>query len=140
MPGGVLVLGGFDDTNNATHTVEYFEFATQTWSCRQPMIEPRAQFAATPINPTTVLITGGDPTLTPGGRATSELYVLTAAIPCSGSATDSGIVLAPMTAPRSRHTLTQLPNGHVVVVGSGDAGSPAAELYDVVNGVWRPIP
>lgn len=140
VDGGVLILGGYLADAGATEAVELFDTATSTWSCLPPMQVARGELGAALIDESTVLIAGGRPSQ--GGTAieNAELYRIGIPFPCKTKvalpdSSDAGT----MNGKRARLSLTRLPNGTVLAVGSSDAGQPASELYVPGTG-WRAIP
>ena len=134
LDAGVLVLGGYMiGAAVATDTVEWFDLATLTWSCLPRLGAPRARFAAAVVDPSTVLIAGGD-----SAEAildSSELYRLGDTVPCPSTQLPIGTDAGTMNEVRPRPTLTRLPNGSILAVGG-----QGSQLYVPDAGGWQPRP
>jgi hypothetical protein len=127
--GKVLITGGTSlDSSNPTATAEVYDPATGTFTATGGMTTAREQHTATLLANGQVLIVGGESPVTGSSElqptSTVEVYD-----PSTGlfSATGS------MTAARSLHTATLLPNGLVLVAGGGLENS-TAEVYDPATG------
>ena len=124
--GGVLVAGGSDDVDGSYNGAQVYDASTGTFTANGGMTARRDQHTATLLPDATVLIAGGvcaGQFCLPSAGAAVELYD-----PFVGAFAAAGT----MTAGRSSHTATLLPNGEVLMSGGyGDDGLPlaSAELY-----------
>ena len=124
LPNGtVLIVGGYD-----APSAELFDLATDTWTAASSLSTLYSSHTATLLTNGEVLVAGGDA----GGDdvviQSAELYVLT-------TVTGSWRPVSAMTAHRSSHTATLLPNGKVLVVGCG-VELPEVELYHPATDIW----
>jgi N-acetylneuraminic acid mutarotase len=126
--GKVLVVGGIGPFGRPTETCELYDPLTGTWSLTGGMFNRRYSHQVVILQNGKVLVMGGDqdtrfnPILD-----SAELYD-----PATGlwSQTDN------MTDFRATHTATLLPNGKVLVAGSGFSSYTSAELYDPTTARW----
>ncbi|MBV9359250.1 MAG: protein kinase, partial [Chloroflexi bacterium] len=122
----VLVVGGF----GAESAAERFDPASDTWSDITDMSEGRIGHSATLLGDGSVLVAGGSNS-THGGTylATSERYD-----PANATWSQAGT----MSAARTGHSATLLPDGEVLVIGGRDgAGALAnADRYDPGANSW----
>jgi N-acetylneuraminic acid mutarotase len=127
--GKVLVVGGFSDSSIVA-SAEVYDPATGTWSATGSMSQARRFHTMTLLPNGKVLVTGGS-SLTP----TQYIYFASAELydPATGTWSATGS----MSAIRSNHAATLLPNGKVLVTGSNMASAAAsAEVYDPATGTW----
>ena len=134
--GKVLVVGGDNGLTAggaSLASAELYDPATGKWTSAGTLRFSRSQHTATFLPNGRVLIAGGinvgpHP---PSALATAELYD-----PAAATWTNTGT----MTAERSGHTATLLPNGSVLAAGGRVApqpdGSWSADLYDPDTGLW----
>ncbi len=135
LPNGkVLVVGGVSEAANgdyyAAASAEVYDPATGTWSATGSMSQARRFHTMTLLPNGKVLVTGGS-SLTP----TQYIYFASAELydPATGTWSATGS----MSAIRSNHAATLLPNGKVLVTGSNMASAAAsAEVYDPATGTW----
>jgi hypothetical protein len=123
--GKVLMVGGGQP--------QLYDPDTNSWVSAGGIAYPRGAHTATLLADSRVLITGGFADRGAGGNPqtdTTEIYDPAA------NGWDRG---ATMTATRSFHTATLLPDGRVLVVGGEEATGPylaTTELYDPVANRW----
>jgi N-acetylneuraminic acid mutarotase len=131
LPGGeVLVVGGYDDTNNLS-SAERYDPKRGTWAVTGRMSGCRVWHTATLLPNGKVLVAGGwDGT---NNLSSAEVYDA-----LSGTWAPTGA----LNTPRYSHTATLLASGRVLVAGgetyNGTTWSSVgtAELYDPVSGTW----
>lgn len=106
-----------------------------TWSPAGNMATARARHTATLLANGKILVAGGN------ARAGSSIVTLSSAELYDPN-TNTWSPAGTMSTPRSRHTVTLLSNGKVLVAGgrASDFGPTlaTAELYDPVTGSWTP--
>jgi hypothetical protein len=127
--GKVLVVGGFNDWDNAVATAEVYDPETDTWTDAGTLAHARGDHTAT-LLPSSglVLVVGGRHQNTP--LDTAELYN-----PSTGKWGDAGTLAGA----RASHAAVLLPSGKVLVVGGGDGpstGLVTSELYNPTTGSW----
>lgn len=137
--GRVLVAGGGDRTCSTGcgpyATAELYDPASGTWSPAASMISPRLNHTAIRLRDGKVLVTGGGSGCNPdcgiSVHATAELYD-----PASNTWTPTD----PMAIGRAGHSMTELKDGRVLVVGGGKNNNSdcvaAAEIFDPESGSW----
>jgi hypothetical protein len=128
--GRVLIAGG--DTARLGLT-EIFDPRTATFTSATPMSRPRAHHTATRTLDGRVLLAGGGDTSDALLRAHDPSASVDVFDPVADAITPAGN----MNGPRSNHTATILPDGHVVFVGGLDGnGTPRAdaETFDPTVG------
>jgi len=127
--GKVLVVGGFDSTNNASASAELYDPVAATFAPTGSLNTAREYHTATLLNNGKVLIVGGfDSTNNP--TASAELYD-----PVAGTFSPTGS----LNIARGYHTATLLANGKVLIAGGFDSTnsvSASAELYDPAAGTF----
>jgi hypothetical protein len=121
-----VVLSPLGSGLSPTNSADIFDPSGVTWAPTGGMTIPRAGTTLTVLGDGTVLVLGGV-------SAATDVYTPVASgetfDPSTGAWTPT---TAPLSAPRSFHTATLLPNGSVLVVGGLDAsGNPVAtaEIY-----------
>jgi hypothetical protein len=126
--GKVLAIG------NAVAQV--FDPATMSFTLVGPMVTPRADGKLALLRDGRVLMAGGTPPTDPNTTlATAELFD-----PATGTFSATGS----MATTRSRHSMTTLADGRVLVAGGGTADGDAgqdldtAEIYDASAGTFTP--
>lgn len=133
--GDLLAFGGEDTTGARTMSARYYPSANQ-WLQTGPLIRQRSSMAWASVG-TEVLACGGFPGRGDLITANCEMYN-----PVQNG-WDAGV--PPMSVPRRSHTMTELANGQVLVVGgaiSDSAGTANCELYSPSTGQWtagRPL-
>ncbi len=128
----VLITGGKTATAD-TRTAELFDPVAGEFSSTGSLIGARSLHTATLLNSGKVLVVGGRKGAKP--LRTAELYD-----PVSGLFSSTGSLKVQ----RKRHRATIFSNGQVLVEGGAsnsnghevDSGTPTAETYDPVMGVW----
>jgi len=138
--GEVLVVGGYDDTDNSLATAELYDPATEQWRSAAQMRIARFWHAATSLPDGNVLITGGwyDDMYQEQVMET-EIYDWK-----SGSWIDAGMITG-----RAGHTATRLDDGRVIVAGGYTSDIhiggfrlfwtlDTAEMFDPATRSWSP--
>lgn len=135
FPTGALLVGG-SGQNGALDTTEEFNAQSSVLVPGPRMLEERDYVAAVTLKDGRVLVTGGLRYLPQGAGAvysdTAEIYD-----PATGAFRFTAN--APLRR-RAGHTLTLLPDGHVLIVGglSGGASTPvSAEIFDPATETFR---
>jgi hypothetical protein len=136
--GNVLVAGGGSlDIDGLLVSFAYSEIVTPSGQAMTTgnLYMPREFHTATSLQNGKVLITGGNvfigyPTWLLS-TASAELY---------DSATGQFTATANMSATRTGHTASLLPDGRVLVFGGTPSGTPSAEIYDPANGTFTTTP
>lgn len=122
LDGRVLVAGGW------TNSTEVYDPDADQWSRTDPLSVDRRGHTGTLLHDGRVLVVGGSESSGNTDLATAETYG-----PADGTWTTSTAV---MSSPRTSHTATLLPSGHVLIVGGyysfrGNYTYPTTvELYD----------
>jgi PKD repeat protein len=138
LPNGkVLVVGGSDNSYNATAAAQLYDPATGTWTGTNAMGKARYAHTATLLPNGEVLVAGGT---TNQYDSTGASLVQTVEMfnPTNSTWTTTGA----LNSPRFFHTATLLANGMVLVTGGMNADTyPAtilnsSELYDPATGLW----
>ncbi len=134
--GRVLVVGGYriGAESRALATAEIYDPATDRWTAVAPMGTGREGHTATLLHDGQVLIVGGTGGYgsQPDVATTAERYE-----PAANRWTPAGT----LSAPRTGHTATLLPNGRVLVAGGSSnllIQHAATELYDPRSNDWLP--
>jgi N-acetylneuraminic acid mutarotase len=113
-------------------TAEIFDPVTATWSAASPLNDPRSDHTATLLSSGKVMVVGGqtsDGTMK-GPLATVEVYT-----PHS----DRWVHIAPLHEARVGHSVTELTDGRVLVIGGmGKNGLARPEIFDPRTGRWTP--
>ncbi len=126
LPNGkVLVLGGWN--RSSLESAEVYDPASGTWSTTATMASARHGHTTTLLPNGKVLVVGGSIS----GNGSSSLASAEVYDPTSGT----WRATASMASARHVHTATLLPNGKVLVSGTGD-GPTSAEVYDPASGTW----
>ena len=120
--GKALVVGGQDFAINLS-SAELYDPSTGSWTLTGSMSTGRRDSTATLLSNGKVLVAGGYYYNFANGYSLSSAEVYD---PITGTWTATGS----MSAGRSRHTATLLPDGKVLVAGGG------AEIYDPATGQW----
>jgi hypothetical protein len=139
----VLVAGGFSSAGDL-RSAQLYDPVTGTWSGTAPMSAPRLGHSATVLASGRVLVAGGE-------MAQAVLLPIYPGIPAGvyarGPAAEVydpllGVWLATgtMTARRTSHTATLLPDGRVLVASGydwrADTQVASADIYDPRSGGW----
>jgi N-acetylneuraminic acid mutarotase len=136
--GNILVTGGTDGTGKALASAELYNPKADGWTPARAMAQTRVDHTATLLPNGKVLVVGGLSAPFPSSSlASAELYDPT---------TNAWTPAARMSAGRSRHTATLLPDGRVLVVGGlsvtlRDGGvfpnqPVSAEIYNPLTNSW----
>jgi N-acetylneuraminic acid mutarotase len=136
LPNGkVLVAGGYH-YDHALKSADLYDPATNTWAIgsAKPPDMPGGVHA---YNPAALLPSGK--VLVPGGfNGSAEIAYVDLYDPVTNTWATGASKPPDMTAVRSNHTANLLPNGRVLVVGSGSGDN--AELYDPGTNAWSSAP
>ncbi len=135
LPDGKVLVAGGRAGLFAVASAELYDPASGSWTPTGSLNSGRYSHTATLLSNGKVLVAGGfifTPTMSGGYAITSaELYD-----PVSGTWTTTGS----LDQPRYHHTATLLPNGNVLVAGSGGYlgynPPPSTELYHPASGIW----
>ncbi|MER6253504.1 DUF6603 domain-containing protein [Streptomyces sp. NPDC001584] len=125
--GTVLVVGGALETGGAAVPLawcERYDPDADAWTPVASLRTPRAGHQATVLADGRILVTGGDPTLLPGGGAVSGRSLASAEV--YDPVRDAWTPTADMPAGRGRHRAFLLRTGEVLVVGGTGGPSFAA--------------
>ncbi|HJV89481.1 MAG TPA: kelch repeat-containing protein [Holophagaceae bacterium] len=137
--GKVLVSGGVLPSSVILDSTEIYDPATNAWTPGPTLNATRQQHTATALADGTVLIAGGfglDSGGAQGGYlASAEIF---------DPASQSTMVVAPMSSPRASHTATRLQNGLVLVVAGAKGTNvggwlSSAEVFDPVLQTWSTV-
>lgn len=134
--GTVLVVGGLGDDDSVLPSVERYNPLTRSWSPAASMNIPRTGHTATRLTDGSVLVVGG---------ITKNMHPapMTSSAERYNPSANTWIPVKPMSASRVYHTAALLPDGTVLVVSGGPAGSgfgsqETAERYDPTSDTWTP--
>ena len=133
--GRMLVAGGVKAGGTGTAAVDLFDPATTTWTPVAPMNVVRSSHTATLLADGRVLVVGGSTV----SSSASTGYVNNASAEIYDPAADTWTATPTMSAARSHHTATLLPDGKVLVVGGENVlylVEATAEVYDPVANTW----
>ena len=133
--GKLLVAGGVKSAGAGTAAVEVFDPVAATWTAVAPMIVMRSSHTATLLADGRVLVTGGSTV----SSAAAKGYVNNTSAEIYDPVANTWTAAPPMSAARSHHTATLLPDGKVLVVGGENVVylvEPTAEVYDPVANTW----
>jgi hypothetical protein len=133
--GKLLVAGGVRSAGAGTAAVDLFDPLNGTWTSMAPMNAMRSSHTATLLPDGRVLVVGGSTVST----AAAKGYVNNTSAEIYDPAANTWTLAAPMTAARSHHTATLLPDGKVLVVGGENLlylVEPTAEIYDPAVNAW----
>ena len=132
--GKLLIVGGVK-SDGGTAAADLFDPVTATWTSVAPMATMRSSHAATLLPDGRVLVTGGSTVSTSAAKG----YVNNASAEIYDPVANTWTPTPPMSAARSHHTATLLPDGKVLVVGGENVlylVEPTAEIYDPVSNTW----
>ena len=133
--GKLLVAGGVKSAGMGTAAVDLFDPVAATWTSVAPMNVMRSSHSATLLADGRVLVTGGSTV----SSAAAKGYVNNTSAEIYDPAANTWTAAPPMSAARSHHTATRLPDGKVLVVGGENVlylVEPTAEVYDPVANTW----
>jgi Kelch motif/Galactose oxidase, central domain len=144
--GTVLVVGGAAPVGTADDPAlafcELYDPKKDKWTPTGTLLRARRHHQATPLSPTTVLVTGGtapgasgDGPFDPFSQRTAEVY---------DAATGVWKSVADMPSGRAFHRAVPLGTGSVLVIGGtasdrDEAGYRSAIRYDAAGNVWTPV-
>lgn len=134
--GRVLVVGGeyvADGTWwRVTGTTELFDPKTQTWAAAESLNDPRSGHTATLLASGKVMVVGGQSS---DGANKFPLASVEVYTPHS----NRWVHTAPLNEARVGHSVTELVDGRVLVVGGvGRTGLARPEIFDPRTGRWTP--
>ena len=136
LPSGqLLVVGGVKSAGAGTAAADLFDPASATWTPMAPMNVMRSSHAATLLADGRVLVTGGSTV----SSAAAKGYVNNTSAEIYDPVANTWTPVPPMSAARSHHTATRLPDGKVLVVGGENLQylvEPTAEVYDPATNTW----
>ena len=133
----MLVAGGDDgkggEDSSPLNTAELYDPHSGTWSVTGNLNDALEVHTATLLQDGKVLVAGGCPE--------GHCQDYTASADVYDPKTETWSSTGSLNKPRSRHALTMLPNGDVLVSGGDGQSSPffklsAAEIYNPVTGLW----
>ncbi len=133
--GQLLVAGGVKSAGAGTAAVDLFDPVAATWTSVAPMNVMRSSHTATLLADGRVLVAGGSTV----SASAATGYVNNASAEIYDPVANAWTLTPPMSAGRSHHTATLLPDGKVLVVGGENAVylvEPTAEVYDPVANTW----
>ena len=133
--GRLLVVGGVKSGGAGTAAADLFDPIAATWTSVAPMNVMRSSHAATLLVDGRVLVTGGSTVSATAAKG----YVNNASAEIYDPVANTWTATPTMSAARSHHTATLLPDGKVLVVGGENAlylVEPTAEIYDPVANTW----
>jgi hypothetical protein len=129
LPSGkVLVIGGFPSGGggvNALASAELYDPVTNSWAATAPMGAARAYHGATLLFDGRVLVVGG---IRNRGDFSSVLSSAEVYSPATGTWSNAGV----MAVPRTRMSVTSLPDGRALVAGGrtlGEVVLASAEIF-----------
>ena len=135
--GRLLVAGGVGSAGTGTAAADLFDPVALAWTPAAPMNAMRSSHAATLLADGRVLVTGGSTV----SSAAAKGYVNNTSAEIYDPVANTWTAAPPMSAARSHHTATRLPDGKVLVVGGENVlylVEPTAEVYDPVANTWTP--
>jgi hypothetical protein len=139
--GKVLVVGGFNGSNNPLATAELYDPETHGWTeTSNSMSTSRYFHTATLLANGQVLVTGGVV-----GKDSQNHAIISKSAELYDPQTNSWTATGSMNTKRIFHTATLLPNGKVLVVGGNTSESAptgalkTSELYDPTTGTWQMV-
>ena len=135
--GKLLVAGGVKSAGAGTAGVDLFDPVAARWTSVAPMNVTRSSHTATLLADGRVLVTGGSTV----SSAAASGYVNNASAEIYDPVANTWTAMPPMSAARSHHTATRLPDGKVLVVGGENVlylVEASAEVYDPVANTWTP--
>ena len=133
--GRLLVAGGVKSEGAGTAAVDLFDPLAAAWTSVAPMNVVRSSHTATLLANGRVLVAGGSTV----SSSAATGYVNNASAEIYDPTSNTWTLTPPMSAGRSHHTATLLPDGKVLVVGGENAlylVEPTAEVYDPVANTW----
>ena len=136
LPGGkLLVVGGVTSAGTGIVEADLFDPVAAAWTPVAPTNVMRSSHTATLLADGRVLVVGGSTVSTSAAKG----YVNNTSAEIYDPVGNTWTLTAPMSAARSHHTATLLPDGKVLVVGGENAlylVEPTAEIYDPVANTW----
>jgi hypothetical protein len=128
--GRVLVAGGFDSSGNPINSVEIYN-SDGSVSVGPSMSVARANHSAMTLNNGDILVTGG--ITTAGGSATNSAELFDPAL-------NTWTPVSLMVQPRAGHTMSQLPDGSVLIAGGANSNGPVAllEIFSASSNSFAP--
>lgn len=133
--GRVLVTGGEYIEGTWWHvldSVEIYDPTSQTWTTAAPLNDSRSGHTATLLANGKVMVVGGQ---TMDGSTKEPLASVEVFTPHSGR----WVHIAPLNEARVGHSVTELTDGRVLVVGGvGKNGLARPEIFDPRTGRWTP--
>jgi hypothetical protein len=135
--GRLLVVGGVKSAGAGTATADLFDPASATWTPAAPMTVMRSSHTATLLDDGRVLVAGGSTV----SAAAAQGYVNAASAEIYDPVANTWTATPAMSAARSHHTATLLPDGKVLVVGGENLlylVGATAEIYDPMANTWTP--
>lgn len=135
--GRLLVVGGVKSAGAGIAAADLFDPVSATWSSVAPMNVMRSSHTATRLADGRLLVAGGS---TVSSVATKG-YVNDDSAEIYDPVANTWTATPAMTAARSHHTATLLPDGTVLVYGGENLlylVGATAEIYDPVANAWTP--
>ena len=135
--GKLLVVGGVKSAGAGTAAADLFDPVSATWTPVAPMNVMRTSHTATLLNDGRVLVAGGSTV----SSVAAQGYVNDASAEIYDPVANTWTATPAMSAARSHHSATLLPDGKVLVVGGENLlylVGATAEIYDPVANTWTP--
>jgi len=143
LPSGkVLVADGYEpDYGTAAPSGEVYDPASGTWAFTGPLVMPRYSASRAVLLPSGQVLLVGGAVRSPTSYGTN----FTAQAELYDPATNLWEATGVSSSARTRHTLTLLPTGEVLMAGGRTEGfdepeTEEAELYSPATGTWRAAP
>ena len=134
LPNGkVLVVGGSGSGLVSLTSAELYDVDADAWFSAGSLGTARTNHTATLLQSGKVLVVGG------WQNASGSTVVTLASAELYDPSNNTWASAASLSAARSNHTATLLPDGKVLVVG-GNGSLPDVETYDPVTNTWTPGP